>query len=328
MVALVDTLEGTIARLVSQLGVSWPNAWWPGGNDGADNDCAAFQSWGLWGLNANNAPYQYNVSGVIERSGLPFHAGNQGIQRGDIPGFRWSTAVNYDHIGMALASPNSAGWFKTIDANGPTNKVAYTMRNISDVHNFVRPNYPTTGTAGGDATPINNSGTEYDMTGFAVIKFATTKEAFTIDADGRLVHLPPEAGGPAAGRSEAIACAQAQQAAAYEYSDDDFMRNLWLRGHVGLDWTTIKATVAAAPGTVFPAPQPPAAPLTLTDAQVAAIAAGIKIPPVDLSALTSAIAAVQTELATLDTQADGYQAALLATLAKGLTITGTATPNH
>jgi hypothetical protein len=155
------SLEDTIALLRGQIGVSWPNPWWPEGVP-AFNDCAAFQSWGLFGLNGDQ-PYQTVVSGLIERSGLEFHAGNVGIQRGDLLGLRWSAQVNYDHIGMALGPPNAAGVVQTIDANGGTNKVALSTRSVRNVHNFARPNYPATSTAGGGSTSLDNLTQGEDM---------------------------------------------------------------------------------------------------------------------------------------------------------------------
>lgn len=148
------TLEDTIGLLHSQLGVSWPNPWWPHGVP-TYNDCAAFQSWGLFGLNGDQ-PFHIVVSDLIERSGLEFHAGNQGIRRGDLLGLRWSAQVNYDHIGMALGPPDATGHIQTIDANGGTNKVAVSVRSILNVHNFARPHYPATSTAGGGGIPIDN----------------------------------------------------------------------------------------------------------------------------------------------------------------------------
>lgn len=151
---LVASLEGTIARLFGELGTRWPNPWAAYyGNSPAIDDCAMSISWALWGLQSNGAPFQTVVSGIIERSGLQFLAGNQGIRRGDAIGFRWSTDVNYDHIELALSSPDGAGNFLTIGTNaGPGDDMAVRTRNIAYVHNYARPAYP--GFAGGDTTPI------------------------------------------------------------------------------------------------------------------------------------------------------------------------------
>lgn len=160
MPKLVSSLEGTIARMGSQLGVRWPNPWWPTGVPAFD-DCAAFVSWALWGLNGNQ-PYQTVVSGLVERSGFEFHTGRIGIRRGDLLGFRWTQDVNYSHIEVALGPADGHSNVRTIGANaGPGDSVAIRTRPTFYVHNFARPNY--TALAGGPTTPIHDLSKEDDM---------------------------------------------------------------------------------------------------------------------------------------------------------------------
>lgn len=141
---VVRSREAAIALGLSVMGRRWPNEWWPTGNSAYD-DCAAFVSWLLFGLNGQY-PYQTYVSGVVERSGLEFHRGAAGLARGDAIGFLWSNdGSNYHHTELALSSPDGAGWFQTIGTNaGPNDDVAIRFRHISNVAAYGRPAYPST----------------------------------------------------------------------------------------------------------------------------------------------------------------------------------------
>lgn len=188
---------------------------------------------------------------------------------------------------------------------------------------------PTGGLAGLGSTPLNNGGTpaaaprtENDMYCIGLDYGKPTQVSFSIGVGILQRHSQ--------GRQQELAAAQAQQpGGCYWYDDDDFARTMWNHG-LG-EFTVAQARALQDNGhlvarAVFGAYSTPSAPLALTDAQLATIGAAVKVGAVDTSALEKAIASVSSELAALDTQADTYQAALVATLAKGLTVTGTATP--
>lgn len=263
MTDLVAGLEGTIARAYTQLGVWWPNPWWPSGNSSFD-DCAAFVSWVLWGLDGG-APRQTIVSGIVERSGLQMIAGNQGIRRGDLLGLRWSDDVNYDHIAIALAAPDGNGYVSTIEANGGGNDlVAVRSRNIGYVHNYARPAYP--GFASEGSTPLLDNTTDLlleNTMSWRIIR--KNKPAGTdiytgvLISDYSIVLFDSEtdlAGYNAAQRAHGR---QGQPVAEYLITDDDLARERALMAgritaaraafSVSFDPATLKAAlVAALPG--------------------------------------------------------------------------------
>jgi hypothetical protein len=110
-------------------------------------------SWALFGLNGEY-PFHTYVSGVIERAGLGFHSGSYGIQRGDAVGFLWGGSNNYDHIELALESPDSNGSFRTIGTNAaPSDAMAIRWRSTRYVVAYGRPAYLAP--SGGGSTPIN-----------------------------------------------------------------------------------------------------------------------------------------------------------------------------
>lgn len=310
MPELVASLEGTIARAGAQLGAWWPNPWWPTGNS-SYNDCAAFVSWCLWGLNGRQ-PYQTIVSGVIERSGLEFHAGAAGIRRGDVAGFRWTLADNYDHTELVLSSPSALGMIQTIGANGGgSDKVAIHTRSTGYVHNYARPAYQGTVTAGGTTGVIVNQGTETDMYCIGLDQGKSTAVSFSVGI-GILQRHSQE-------RQQELAAAQAQQpGGCYWYGDDDFARTMWNHG-LG-EFTVAQARALTDNGhLIAKAVYGTGAAVTLTDAQLAKIADGVKAPAPDLSSVLTAIAA-------LDKQDDDYEAKLETLIRQGLTGTITISP--
>jgi hypothetical protein len=283
---LVASLEGTIARAGSQLGQWWPNVWAPHGNP-TWNDCAMFVSWVLWGLPANGAPYQTVVSGLIERSGLEFHAGHSGIRRGDVIGFRWNRVDNYDHTEIALSSPNASGFFQTIGANGGGNdKVAIHTRSTIDVHNYARPNYPATGTASSGSTPIPTP----THRGVSMIVLIPDNDDNKWYAQSPLTGL-------------AVPVADADVAIMLRYME-------WVHGTADDQTNRWNAAAFVTVQKYIRLVNPPSA------------GGGT----VDLTAINAAVAELQKEIEALDKQGDDYEAALLALMNKGLTITGTATP--
>lgn len=138
----INTLADTIAAGEAQMGVSWPNPWWPSGNPDY-SDCAAFVSWLLFGLDANGEPQQTLVSGVIERSGLEFHSGANGILAGDVIGFLWPADIgdNYSHTELAITDADGNGNFQTIGTNSTPDCIAIRNRNSSYVVAYARPSY-------------------------------------------------------------------------------------------------------------------------------------------------------------------------------------------
>jgi len=153
------TLEDTIQFYANRLGQWWPNDWWPGQDNDA-NDCAAFMSAGLYGMNKYGGPVFTYVSQLQNNTayGQRFFS-KSGIRRGDLMGFSWGMNNDYDHTEMALNSPDANGNFLTIGTNaGPTDRVAVRTRNVKYVLSYFRPNYPT---SGGAALP--GTGDEFVM---------------------------------------------------------------------------------------------------------------------------------------------------------------------
>ncbi len=189
MPAVLGTLEGTIAKMAAYLGTRWPNPWWPTGVSAYD-DCAACVSWALFGLNGRQ-PFQTYVSGVIERSGLEFHRGSSGLRRGDAVGFLWGGNNNYDHIELALSSPDGAGNFQTIGTNAsPTDNMAVRWRNTRYVVAYGRPGYLSP--AGGGESPIEEddfmamSKADYDYLLNAVRRSSAGRLFYDAGASGAL----------------------------------------------------------------------------------------------------------------------------------------------
>lgn len=102
MPTLTRTREEALTIAGAGLGTHWPNPWWPGGSP-SHNDCAAFVSWALYGLNGRT-PF---ITWVPDFMKLAVEQGRwtegaTGLQRGDLPIFDWHGRGSRDHIGIAL----------------------------------------------------------------------------------------------------------------------------------------------------------------------------------------------------------------------------------
>ena len=143
-------MEDTIGLAARYLGWSWPNPWWTAQTNAAD-DCAAFISWLLYGLNSYGNPVFTYVSQLQNNIayGQRFYS-KQGIQRGDVAGFSWEMDPNsYDHTEMALTPADAFGFFLTIGTNAsPGDDVRVRTRHVKYITSYFRPNYPSPAGAG------------------------------------------------------------------------------------------------------------------------------------------------------------------------------------
>lgn len=195
------TVDEVIRIAGTGIGKWWPNPWWPGGNS-TFNDCAAFVSWALYGLNGNKPIYTY-VPYIMDRAiregrwtgGKALtprpqtRTNSDGIRRGDIVIFDWRFRGSRDHVGIALQEPRNGGILTRQANNGGGGMGnAYTNDPAADVNyptqfvlGYYRPAYKTTTTSGGNTSPITEE--EVDMIPIRLDR----KHIFTL-ARGQIAH--------------------------------------------------------------------------------------------------------------------------------------------
>lgn len=152
--------ELVLATARSELGTWWPNPWWPTGKSD-HNDCMAFVSWALYGLDGNQ-PYYAWVPSIMERAiregrwkGVTERDGRRGdwaatrdIQAGDIVVLDWYFRDSRDHVVIATG-PILYGVLPCIQTNnggGGTGGGSDSVRLIGYPERFIlgryRPPYP------------------------------------------------------------------------------------------------------------------------------------------------------------------------------------------
>jgi len=150
------SLEDTLALMGSRGGQSWPNDWWPTGN-GRYDDCAAFVSWALFGLNGRQPFYTY-VSQIQNwgRNLGVWHNRATGLRRGDVIAFDWDGDGDPDHTEICVSTSNGGAWVTSRGTNAnPGDDVRDRTRSTAYVLSYIRPNYPNTASAGnGSSTSI------------------------------------------------------------------------------------------------------------------------------------------------------------------------------
>lgn len=155
MPTLQRSLEETLALMGSEGGRTWPNDWWPTGNSAYD-DCAAFVSWALFGLNGRQPFYTY-VSQIQTwgRNLGVWHNRAAGLQRGDVIAFDWDGDGDPDHTEICVSTSNGGAWVTSRGTNAnPGDDVRDRTRSTAYVLSYIRPPYPNSATAGNGSTPI------------------------------------------------------------------------------------------------------------------------------------------------------------------------------
>jgi hypothetical protein len=156
MPTLQRSLEDTLAVMGAEGGKSWPNPWWPTGISAYD-DCAAFVSWALFGLNGRQPFYTY-VSQIQNwgRSLGTWHSRAAGLQRGDVIAFDWDGDGDPDHteVCVSVSADGLRVTSRGTNAN-PGDDVRDRTRSTAYVLSYIRPAYPATASAStGAGTPI------------------------------------------------------------------------------------------------------------------------------------------------------------------------------
>lgn len=170
------TLDEVLDVARSGLGTWWPNPWWPTGAS-SHNDCMAFVSWALYGLNGRQPFYTY-VPHIMDRAIREgrWHGGKaltkrptdqryaDGIRAGDVVIFDWRFVGSRDHVGIALGAPKDGGIRVRQANNGgggtgrggvrdPAEDITY---GTQFVLGYYRPPYRSSAPAGGNTSPIGD----------------------------------------------------------------------------------------------------------------------------------------------------------------------------
>lgn len=104
------------------------------------DDCALFQSAMVFG---DRSYACWNVDGFKSIGGGTYHRGPAGLRVGDVVLFDWDGNGVGNHTENAESSPDAAGNFRTLGANGRGSiAVAFRTQNTRYVLGYFRPSWP------------------------------------------------------------------------------------------------------------------------------------------------------------------------------------------